>query len=333
MKTGLEVVGLQIKLVKVHGSNNDFILIDELTRDYHFSEEDRKKLAILLCDRSNGIGADGILYTMKSNYADGRMRVFNADGSEASMCGNGLRCVARYVCEYLNVEEAVIETMKANLFVKSREDIYPNVKTYQVEISPVSFLTEDLPLVLSKETLINEKIDDLSEDLLFTAVAVPNPHLITVVNDIEANRQIQKELSETVNGPNRLFPDGVNVSFVKVIEKGHIYVRTYERGVGFTNACGTAMSASSLVTCLLDLNDFESDIHVYNDGGMVNCVVHRNNQTYQIDLIGNATNVYQAEITVESQFKSFQFINKTVFETENANYLKLQQHVKEYLHK
>ncbi|MHC0035663.1 diaminopimelate epimerase [Pseudoneobacillus sp. C159] len=326
---------MQIEFLKVHGSNNDFILIDEMTKDYHFSEEGRQKLAILLCDRTNGIGADGILYTMKSNHAHahGRMRVFNADGSEASMCGNGLRCVARYICERLNVEEAVIETMKANLFVKKREDIYPDVKTYQVEISPVSFRLEDLPLVLPRETLVNEKITTLSNDLHFTAVAVPNPHLIAVVNDIDAQLQTQKELSETVNRPNELFPDGVNVSFVKAIEKGHIYVRTFERGVGFTNACGTAMSASSLVTCLLNLNDFESDIHVYNDGGMVHCVVHQNHDTYQIDLIGNATNVYQAEITIDNEIQSFQFINKTVFEVENENYLKLQEHVKKYLQK
>jgi diaminopimelate epimerase len=324
---------LQMEILKVHGSNNDFIIIDEMTKDVRFTEEQRKDLAILLCDRENGIGADGILYTMKSEKADGRMRVFNSDGSEASMCGNGLRCVARYVCEQLGLEEAVIETMKANLRVKKQEDIYPNVHTYQVEISPVSFQLKDLPLVLPEDSLINKRIESLSKELSFTAVAVPNPHLITVVDDLEAQLQVQTELSKLVNGPNNLFPDGVNVSFVKSIEKGHIYVRTFERGVGFTNACGTAMSASSLVTCLLELNDMEDKIHVYNDGGMVNCVVHQNEQTYHIDLIGNATNVFVASVIVDDNCKSFQLSNKQLFDEEIDNYAKLQQYAIEYLNK
>jgi diaminopimelate epimerase len=322
---------LQMEILKVHGSNNDFIIIDEMAIEYYFTEKQRGDLAILLCHRETGIGADGILYTMKSEKADARMRVFNSDGSEASMCGNGLRCVARYVCEQLELEEAVIETMKANLLVKKQEEIYPNVNTYQVEISPVTFQLKELPLNLPKESVINEKIGTLSKDLNFTAVAVPNPHLITVVEDLEAMYWVQKELSEYVNGPNELFPDGVNVSFVKSIDKGHIYVRTYERGVGFTNACGTAMSASSLVTCLLGLNDVGDKIHVYNDGGLVNCVVHQDEQTYQIDLIGNATNVYKATITVNEDLNSFLMENKQIFDEENDNYAKLQQHAQRYL--
>lgn len=302
-----------------------------MTHEYHFSEDQRRALAILLCDRENGIGADGILYTMKSNVADGRMRVFNSDGSEASMCGNGLRCVARYVCELLGVEEAVIETMKANLQVKKQDDIFSHVPTYQVEISPVSFQLKDLPLQLSKTSLMNEKMEQLSSELTFTAVAVPNPHLISVVDDLDKQFETQKSLSEYVNGPNELFPDGVNVSFVKSIEKGHIYVRTFERGVGFTNACGTAMSASSLVTCLLKLNDLEDKIHVYNEGGMVNCVVHQREDSYQIDLIGNATNVFKATIEMGENLKSFALITKEIFDQENENYTKLQQYAKQYL--
>jgi diaminopimelate epimerase len=324
---------LQLEILKVHGSNNDFILIDEITKDYHFTEEQRKELALLLCHRVNGIGADGILFTMKSEQADARMRVFNSDGSEASMCGNGLRTVARYVCEQLEVEEAVIETMKANLSVKKQEDIFPKVHTYQVEISPVSFQLSDLPLNLQRDTLVNKKIESLSRELLFTAVAVPNPHLITIVEDLEIQLPVQKELSDYVNGPNDLFPDGVNVSFVKSLEKGHIYVRTYERGVGFTNACGTAMSASSLVTCLLGLNEIGDKIHVYNDGGMVNCVVYQKEQSYKIDLIGNATNVFKATVKVDDHLKSFQMFNKHMFEDENDNYSKLQQYAQDYLKK
>jgi diaminopimelate epimerase len=321
MIMGVKVV--QIDIIKGHGSGNDFLLIDEISNDYAFTEEDRANLAKNLCNRDSELGADGILFIMKSEQADGRMRVFNADGSEASMCGNGLRLVARYVCELKGINQAVIETMKANLKVRKQEDIFPHVHTYQVEISPVMFELKALPLNLNKPTLFNERMKELSDELRFTALAVPNPHLIAMVETEQLENNLQKQLSEKVNGPNDLFPDGVNVSFVKPLERGSIYVRTFERGVGFTNACGTAMSASSLVTCLTDLNDFEKVINVYNNGGKVQCVVHKTEDTYTIDLIGNATYLYRANIQLSINEKAFSVLSKTNF-TEQATYEKLQ---------
>jgi diaminopimelate epimerase len=320
---------MEITLIKGHGSGNDFLLIDEISYHHSFTDEDRAELARLLCDRNKDLGADGILFMLKSERADGRMRVFNSDGSEASMCGNGLRLVARYVCELLDKEEAVIETMKADLKVSKQNEILPMIHTYQVEISPVSFQLSDLPLVMEQTSLINEPISDLSNELSFTALAVPNPHLIAIVETHHLQSEIQKELSEKVNNPNDLFPDGVNVSFVKPLSKGSIYVNTFERGVGFTNACGTAMSASSLVTCMDKLNDFEEVIQVYNNGGKVQCVVHHDHDQYFIDLIGNATYLYQAEIKVNLEERFFKISSKHELSEQNA-YEQLQieaQHV------
>jgi len=314
---------VQIDIIKGHGSGNDFLLIDEILNDYTFTEEERAELARLLCNRETQLGADGILFVMKSEQADGRMRVFNSDGSEASMCGNGLRLVARYVCEQHGVTKAVIETMKANLKVSKQKDLLPDIHTYQVEISPVLFDLKALPLILNKPTLFNERMKELSDELRFTALAVPNPHLISIVDTEQLNINIQKELSEKVNKPNDLFPDGVNVSFVKTIDSGAIYVRTFERGVGFTNACGTAMSASSLVTCLTGLNEFENVIDVYNNGGKVQCVVHKNEKTYTIDLIGNATYLYQASLMVNFEENSFSLSSKQNF-SEQDTYANLQ---------
>ena len=321
---------MQIDLIKGHGSGNDFLLIDEISNDYVFTEEDRANLAKVLCNRGNELGADGILFIMKSDRADGRMRVFNADGSEASMCGNGLRLVARYICELKGLNKAVIETMKANLKVMKQEDIFPQVHTYQVEISPVMFELKSLPLNLPKPTLFNEKIKELSDELRFTALAVPNPHLIAIGETEMFQNNLQKELSEKVNGPNDLFPDGVNVSFVKPLEKGSIYVRTFERGVGFTNACGTAMSASSLVTCLTELNNYEKVINVYNNGGKVQCVVHKLDDTYSIDLIGNATYLYRASIQLALNEKTFSVTSRTEL-LEQQTYEKLQSAAQEVI--
>ncbi|MEH7116826.1 diaminopimelate epimerase [Neobacillus vireti] len=321
---------MQIDLIKGHGSGNDFLLIDEISNQYTFTEEDRANLAKNLCNRDSRLGADGILFVMNSGHADGRMRVFNADGSEASMCGNGLRLVARYICELKGMNEAVIETMKANLKVSKHADIYPQVQTYQVEISPVLFELKALPLNLNKPTLFNERIKELSEELRFTALAVPNPHLISIVEAEQLQNQLQKQLSEKVNGPNDLFPDGVNVSFVKPLEKGSIYVRTFERGVGFTNACGTAMSASSLVTCLTELNDYEKVINVYNNGGKVQCVVHKLDDTYTIDLIGNATYLYHASLQVNIEESNFSVLSQTDL-TEQETYENLQEDAQKFI--
>lgn len=324
------VIAMQIELIKGHGSGNDFLLIDEISNSYTFSEEERAKLARVLCNRNGELGADGILFVMKSNHADGRMRVFNSDGSEASMCGNGLRIVARYVCEMLQVKEAVIETMKTDLKVSKQVDIYADVFTYQVEISPVSFQVDDLPLQLPASTLLNEKIPELSDELVFSALAVPNPHLIAIVEKEQLLSDLQTTISEKVNGPNDLFPDGVNVSFVRFMNEGNIYVRTFERGVGYTNACGTAMSASSLVTCLNGLNPLESPIQVYNNGGKVQCIVHETNGNYSIDLIGNATYLFKAKIDLDFAGETFHLISKNDY-SEQAAYEGLQAEASQYL--
>jgi len=323
---------MNIKITKCHGSGNDFLIIDEISTSYSFSEEDRANLAIAFCNRESQLGADGILFVLPSAKADARMRVFNADGSEASMCGNGIRCVARYVCELLNVKEAVIETMKANLEVKNEADIFPEIPTYLVEISPISFQTEDLPLRIDQETLLNEKIDSLHSELTFTALAVPNPHLITIVDKATIESSVQEEISSYVNGPNELLPDGVNVSFVSILDKGSIYVRTYERGVGFTNACGTAMSASTLVSILNGFNSTGESIEVYNNGGKVRCYVHENDGKYRIDLIGNATYVYEASVEADlNKLSDFVLIDRNINEKEAAQYSKLQEAAQAYL--
>ncbi|WP_066047936.1 diaminopimelate epimerase [Robertmurraya korlensis] len=318
-----------IELLKCHGSNNDFLIIDEMENPL-FTEEQRSELALLLCNREKGIGADGILFVLNSDHSDAKMRVFNADGSEASMCGNGLRCVARYVCEKLSIQSAIIETMKANLEVKERESILDEIPTYQVEISPVSFELKDLPLHLDQKTLINEKIQGLSE-ISYTAVAVPNPHLIGIVTKEQIQSNIQKDISEKVNNPNELFPDGVNVSFVKPLSEGSIFVRTFERGVGFTNACGTAMSASTLVTCLLGINEFEQPVEVYNPGGKVRCVAHKVDESYKIDLIGNATFTHRLQVEIQLEQQIFSYVKKEEITKEISQYKSLEEHSKQVL--
>ncbi|AWE07453.1 diaminopimelate epimerase [Lysinibacillus sp. 2017] len=279
---------MHYQLLKVHGSGNTFYLYDTV----YEKELDWVQLTKWLCNKENENGADGLLLVLPSENADAKMRVINADGSEASMCGNGLRCMARYVCEKKNLNEAIIETMYANLHVKKEQAIFEQLPTYAVQISPVSFDLQSLPMHFENKTTIqNEILPVFSSDIRFTAVSVPNPHLIGIVEKAYIqDTSHQQKLASYLNEKNDYFPDGVNVSYVYPISDDEIFVRTYERGVGFTNACGTAMTASALIA---QKNHYikEEKVTVYNPGGFVQCKVAMQNNTYHLSLIGNATEI------------------------------------------
>ena len=320
---------MDIDVIKVHGSNNDFYLIDEMNGELPVTEEERGKLSLAVCKRSGEDGADGILFVQASETADAKMRVFNADGTEASMCGNGLRCVGRYVSEKLGKDELIIETMKANLAVKKEPDIYLSIPTYRVEISPILKSTKALPMNTDLEEIIHERLPFLDEELIFTTLSVPNPHLVTIVSREILETDKQKEIAAYVNGENEWFPDGVNVSFIQVIDQQNIFVRTYERGVGFTNACGTAMSASSLVTKWERSLEDEVLLNVYNPGGMVKCHVHDLPEKTWIDLIGNATYEYKQALQINLEQMKVKYGFKETYEEEEKAYKAFVSHVQE----
>ncbi|MFD1033017.1 diaminopimelate epimerase [Metaplanococcus flavidus] len=299
---------MKVTLEKVHGSMNTFYMVEGLERN------DYAELAMQLCDRDTSV--DGLLVILPSQTAHAKIRVFNRDGSEASMCGNGLRCVARYVCEKEGIREAVIETMKADLKVKKEETLTDGIEMYSVEISPISFRLEDLPMEYAElEEMILQPISEISEEILFSAVAVPNPHLIGIVpEEIQKDSTHQHFWAEKFNGQNAYFADGVNVSYVTKLEQG-IFVRTFERGVGFTNACGTAMTASALISCIAGIVPF-GEVTVYNPGGMVKCTVTETAGAYQLLLTGNATRISSHEYQWEKESQESDFLSSRKFEEQ-----------------
>jgi len=295
---------MQLELIKVHGSENEFFILDETLLERPLTQDELVSLTKIITDRNTGLlkGADGVLLVGAAKRKDSgeSMRVINYDGSEASMCGNGLRTVARYLSEKKKLDEFVIETMHADLQVKKAEDLGKNIQTFQVEISPVSFNVEKLPFNWKSENFIDQELSDLAPGLKFSAVAVPNPHLISFVDHGTLTSPQFEKLAKYLNGKNPYFPDGVNISFVEELGKQEIFVRTFERGVGFTNACGTAMAASSLMYVLLKGGMIEEKIQVTNPGGMVQTIVHKHEDgTYWMDLIGNATFLNRVSISLE----------------------------------
>ncbi|HHB92513.1 MAG TPA: diaminopimelate epimerase [Thioploca sp.] len=298
---------MQFNILKCHGSSNDFFLIDEY-EELLFTEQQRIVLAKLFCDRDNNIGADGILFFQASNIANGKMRMFNPDGSEAEICGNGLRCIGRFACELFAKSSVSIETLKGVSQVFKDIDIYPNLPTYQAELNIISL------------TSIPKLVDTIDNNLSFTAINMPNPHLVAIINDI-SDSELEK-IGKLANQLPDKIPDGTNVNFCKILDSNSIYVRTYERGVGLTNSCGSGMSASSLVTCLLGHNSFNKPINVYNRGGMVICTPKLiDKDKYSVFLSGNATFIFNN--TIEFEFSNLTNIIQyfgEVFTDEIQNY-------------
>ena len=294
------------QLLKVHGSQNKFFILDQTTLQHQLTDPELVALTKQITDPQNGLlhGADGLLVVNDSTHpgVTAQMRVINADGSEASMCGNGIRTVARYVAEKTNQDAFKIETMKADLKVAKHDQFADGVPAYAAEISPVSFDKKSLPFDnLGRNRIVDEYVPELAPGIKFTSIAVPNPHLIAFMDQDTITGPLLGELGRYLNGSNPYYQDGVNVNFATILGHNQLFVRTFERGVGFTNACGTGMSATTLAFTLThpEMAELNIPITVYNPGGMVKTIVHFDNHQYWIELIGNATVTH--EITVDEQ--------------------------------
>lgn len=288
-----------VKLLKVHGSENTFFILDQTLLETPLTPAQLSKLAINICENVLG-GADGLLVVDASENYLGKMTVINADGSLAKMCGNGLRTVSRYLSEKFQLDSFQVETNDTPLEVEKSEDFYPGVPAFSVEIGPISFNNLDLPFSYHNEAeMVDQMIPEFLPDQSFTAVAVPNPHLISFVPEV--SKLELGDLGQELNSQNPYFPEGVNVSFGQILATNKLFVETYERGVGFTNACGTGMSAASLVFAMLHKDQFDpnKEIKVYNPGGMVKTKVtlSNNKEHSKLRLIGNAT--FTEEINVD----------------------------------
>lgn len=284
----------KLNFFKVQGSENDFFLVDEAQCQNELDETTIDQLRTVLCNRETGLlgGAEGVLIVSEAEQSDalGKMRVINQDGTEGNMCGNGLRTVARYLAEKNEATMFKVETMFADLKVRRSEPLYQLVPTYQVEISPISFDVESIPMLNTEGPLIRQVIPWLDDTLQFSAVASPTPQLVAFVNHKQLEGNELEEIALKANANTSVFPEGINVSFVEILNTNELMVRTYERGVGLTSSCGTAMCACGLVYSLLVTKEFNCEIVVKNTGGLVKVVVHEDGDDgYWLELTGNAT--------------------------------------------
>lgn len=249
--------------VKMHGLGNDFIIPEINEADL----TDLSELAKILCDRHTGIGADGILLVCNSNEENIRMRIFNSDGTEAEMCGNGIRCFAKYVYEkkIISDQKFTIETLAGKIIPELFIDdgivtkVRVNMNTPKLiddEESLINFNDDTISNIsekLHKKILINENIFHTS------SLTLGVPHSILYVDEI-VNAEI-KQIGSLIE-KHESFPKGTNVNFVKVINDHEIIMRTWERGAGQTLACGTGSCAAGVASFLDGKTDKKITVHL-----------------------------------------------------------------------
>ena len=251
---------------KYHGLGNDYIIINDI--EWNIPEHKKADLANKLCEIHFSIGADGLIFVGTSNKADIKMRIFNNDGSEAELCGNGVRCFSKYIYEndIVRKEEISIETLKGVMGAKLaiKDEI---VGSIQIDMGPPILNCEEIPVASEgiSNKCVNEPIVVLDKIFNFTAVSMGNPHAVIFVkeqlNDDELN--MYGSIIET----NERFPNKTNTEFVKIITEEECIMRVFERGVGITKSCGTGACASVVAGSILGIFKKNTPIMVHNDGG------------------------------------------------------------------
>ena len=275
-----------IKFTKMQGLGNDYVYMDAINQNI----EDESTLAKFVSNRHFGIGSDGLILICKSNVADFKMRMFNSDGSEAEMCGNGIRCVGKFVYDKKLTDKTTltIETLAGikQLKLNTKDG---KVETVRVDMGEPILDPEKIP-VNAKETPVKGlKIEAIDKIFEFTCVSMGNPHAITIVENTE---KFDVEKYGKVLEVDQIFPKKTNVEFIQILDKKHIKMRVWERGAGETLACGTGASASVVACVLNKLTD--RNVLVELLGG--NLEIEWNEKDNHVYMTGPAVTVFEGEL-------------------------------------
>jgi len=302
---------MKFDYIKCHGSGNEFVMVDAVK--YNLDGIDLASFSRFICDREHSVGADGVLLLVEREGMFG-MRMFNPDGSEAEMCGNGIRCVARLAEGYVGARRFEMFSGGNRYGITREEDIFPTMPTYGVDLG-VRLASEDFGFAEGAAQFVSQRIGRLDDKLLWTAINVGNPHIVAEVEEIDYEQLTH--LGERVLELCGEFPKGIDVSLVKVLGENRIFVATYERGAGITASCGTAMTSSATAMALNGRCDYEAVVDVENRGGAVRCICHKEGGLHT-QLIGNASYISYGEVEAEGGL--FAYTEQGEFEEEIALY-------------
>ena len=250
-----------MKFTKMHGIGNDYVYVN----CFEEKVDNPEKVSIYVSDRRKGIGSDGLVMIMPSDKADFRMRIFNADGSEAMMCGNATRCIGKYVYDKGLTDKTEI-TLETNSGIKYLT-LFPEngkVEFVEVDMGKAILTPKDIPVNSDKESFISEPVEVDGKEYKITCVSMGNPHAIVYMDDI-------KDLELEKIGPSfenhKLFPDRINTEFIEVIDSHTLNMRVWERGSGETFACGTGACASVVASVLNGYCNHDEEVTVHLRGG------------------------------------------------------------------
>lgn len=279
---------LTLKFSKMHGCGNDFIMLNGFSQNL---PTDMGQLAIQLCDRHFGIGADGILALYPTAAADFEMRLFQPDGSEAEMCGNGIRCAALFARQQgiVSHNDLTVQTLAGLI----KPSINPADGQVRVDMGLPRLTPAEIPCLIENNNapLLNQPLEVLGREFKFCAVSMGNPHAIIFLDSAPQNLAVEKY------GPllehNAIFPARANIEFAQVLDEHNIEVRVWERGVGETLACGTGACATVVAALLTDRA--QSPVNIKLPGGTLQIEWHNGQSVY---MTGPAQEVYQGEFSL-----------------------------------
>jgi diaminopimelate epimerase len=290
-----------IPFVKMQGSSNDILLVPGMPSQHFANDDDCLNYVRLVCDRKGPLGGDGVYFF--DDQAEVRALFFNPDGSQVELCANGLRCLGRLVMDRRGIDTIRIKSGTFNVearVIPSECSQWP--VQVAVDLPAVSFNAGDVLTQPEMNEYVGHQFHQLSEELSFTVVAVPNANIVAVVNTFSeaALRTVESNLRKRMDK----FHHGVNVSFIKPFSNTEIFVRTYERGAGLTQSCGSASVASRAVFSKLGMARPEERVLIRNVGGPSTSFLRVKGDVWMPTLEGNATYVFRGELSLGDLAKS-----------------------------
>lgn len=273
----------QVKFTKMHGIGNDYVYINCFDQNI----DNPSELAIKMSPRRFSVGADGVILICPSDVADAKMRMFNLDGSEGKMCGNGIRCVGKFIYDngIAKKDTVTVETLSGikTLKITERDG---KAETITVDMGKAEFSPEKIPAIADCDTIIDTAITVNGDEYNITAVSMGNPHAVTFCDEIDS-------LNLEKTGPyfehHEMFPEGVNTEFIRVMDENNLQMRVWERGSGETFACGTGACAAAVAAVVNGYCKRESEITVHLVGGDLFITYTADGNVY---MRGGATTVF-----------------------------------------
>ena len=273
---------------KMHGIGNDYIYIN----CFQETVTDPEKLSIFLSDVRFGVGSDGLVLILPSEVADFRMRIFNADGSEAMMCGNATRCIGKYAYDMGMTDKTEI-SLETNSGIKYLT-LYPGadnkIESVKVDMGKAILVPKDIPVNSDLDRFIAQPVTVDGKEYAMTGGSMGNPHAIVFLPDVDS-LDLEKIGPSFEHHP--LFPDRVNTEFVRVIDDHTLQMRVWERGSGETFACGTGTCATVVAAVLNGYCKKEEEILVHLRGGDLRIIYHEDET---VTMIGPATYVFEGKM-------------------------------------